>query len=259
MHDLHIGTSGWSYTSWKPAFFPEQLPSKRFLEFYGTQLNAVELNATFRRMPTANAIAGWVGATPRDFRFAAKAHQSITHFKRLKGAEESMRFFLQAMEPMRQAGKLGPILFQLPPNLKADTGLLGEFVQQLPRAYQFAFEFRHESWFSDAVYDILRSKNVALCWVESEKISTPKVATADFLYYRFREPEYSTPDLEELAHELSKGREQKEVYAFFKHEEQPESALNAVTVARKNGIQARPFALPEKKRRAKKTSAAEHP
>jgi uncharacterized protein YecE (DUF72 family) len=243
MHELHIGTSGWSYTSWKPAFFPEQLPSKRFLEFYGTQLNAVELNATFRRMPTASAIAGWVAATPQEFRFAAKAHQSITHFKRLKGAEESM-------DPMRQAEKLGPILFQLPPNLKADAGLLSEFVQLLPRAYQFAFEFRHESWFSQAVYEILRRKNVALCWAESEKIATPKIATADFLYYRFREPEYSTPDLEQLAQELKKEQEQKEVYAFFKHEEQPESALNAVKVARKNGIGAKPFALPEKKRTA---------
>jgi uncharacterized protein YecE (DUF72 family) len=142
-------------------------------------------------------------------------------------------------------------LFQLPPNLKADTGLLGEFVQLLPRAYQFAFEFRHESWFDDAVYDILRGKNVALCWAESEKITTPKIATADFLYYRFREPEYSTPDLEQLAQELKKEQEQKQVYAFFKHEEQPESALNAVTVARKNGIEAKPFALPEKKRSAK--------
>ncbi len=259
MPDLHIGTSGWSYTSWKPAFFPEQLPSKRFLEFYGTQLNAVELNATFRRMPTASAIAGWVGATPQDFCFTAKAHQSITHFKRLKGAEESMRFFLQAIDPMRQAGKLGPILFQLPPNLRADASLLREFVQLLPTAYQFAFEFRHESWFIEAVYDILRSKNVALCWAESEKITTPKIATADFLYYRFREPEYSTPDLEQLAEELKKERERKEVYAFFKHEEQPESALNAVTVARKNGIEAKPFVLPEKRRAARKSSATAHP
>ena len=147
--DLHIGTSGWSYASWKPAFFPEKLPSKRFLEFYGTRLNAVELNATFRRMPTASAIAGWVGATPADFRFAAKVHQSITHFKRLKDADESMRFFLQSMEPMRQSGKLGPILIQTPPNLKADIGLLRTFFSVAAVAYRFAFEFRHESWFSD--------------------------------------------------------------------------------------------------------------
>src|SRR5215831_7702280 len=187
---LHIGTSGWSYASWKPAFFPQQLPSKHFLEFYGTRLNAVELNATFRRMPTASAIAGWVGATPADFVFAAKVHQSITHFKRLKDADESMRFFLRTLEPMRESGKLGPVLFQLPPNLKADTGLLDAFVQVLPLAYRFAFEFRHESWFADPVYEILKKKNVALCWAESEKIITPRMSTADFLYFRLRLPEF---------------------------------------------------------------------
>jgi len=251
--NLHIGTSGWSYTSWKPAFFPDKLPSKRFLEFYSTQLNAVELNGTFRRMPTASALAGWVNATPPDFRFAAKAHQSITHFKRLKEAEESMRFLLQSLEPMRQSGKLGPILFQLPPNLKADTGLLETFVQALPTsAYQFAFEFRHESWFSDSIYEILRKKNVALCWAESEKIMTPKVAIANFVYYRFREPEYSSPDLQKVAEELKTQSADREVYAFFKHEEQPESALNAVTAARLNGIEAKPFVMPEKKTGKKK-------
>jgi uncharacterized protein YecE (DUF72 family) len=249
---LHIGTSGWSYASWKPAFFPEKLPSKRFLEFYGTRLNAVELNATFRRMPTPSAIAGWVGATPADFCFAAKVHQSITHFKRLKEAEDSMRFFLQSMEPLRASGKLGPILIQTPPNLKADIDLLRTFAQCLPQVYRFAFEFRHESWFRDAVYEILKSKNAALCWAESEKIVVPKVATADFLYYRFREPEYSQPNLAQMAEELKTQSASRDVFAFFKHEEQPESALNAVTAARLNGIEEKPFVLPEKKARAKK-------
>lgn len=248
--DLHIGTSGWSYTSWKPSFFPEKLPSKKFLEFYATRLNAVELNATFRRMPTASAIAGWVNATPADFRFAAKAHQSITHFKRLKNADDSMRFFLQSLEPMRESGKLGPILVQTPPNLKADLELLKNFVQCLPQAYRFAFEFRHESWFCDGVYEILKAKNAALCWAESEKITAPKVPTADFLYYRFREPEYSTPDLKKLTEELCRQREQYEVYAFFKHEEKPESAMNAVTVARACGVEEKPFVMPEKKKKS---------
>ena len=251
---LHIGTSGWSYASWKPAFFPQQLPSKRFLEFYGTRLNAVELNATFRRMPTASAIAGWVGATPADFIFAAKVHQSITHFKRLKDADESMRFFLQSLEPMRQSGKLGPILVQTPPNLKADVDLLQRFCHLLAQAYRFAFEFRHESWFCEPVYEILRSKNAALCWAESERIVVPRVATANFLYYRFREPEYSTPDLEKMAEELKSYAAEREVYAFFKHEEQPESALNAQKVARACGIEEKPFVMPEKK--AGKKSAA---
>jgi uncharacterized protein YecE (DUF72 family) len=255
--DLHVGTSGWSYASWKPAFFPDNLPSKRFLEFYGTRLNAVELNATFRRMPTASAIAGWLGATPPEFRFAAKVHQSITHFKRLKDAEDSMRFFLQSMEPMRESGKLGPILVQTPPNLKADVELLRTFALCLPQAYRFAFEFRHASWFSDAVYEILRSRNAAICWADSEKMVAPRVSTADFAYYRFRSPDYGQEHLEQIAEELKTQSGQSEVFAFFKHEEKPESALNAVTVARANGIEEKPFVMPEKKARAKKSAAKE--
>jgi uncharacterized protein YecE (DUF72 family) len=246
---LHIGTSGWSYPTWKPAFFPDGLPAKRFLEFYATQLNAVELNATFRRMPSAGVIAGWIAAAASDFRFAAKAHQSITHFRRLKNAEEPLRFFLQSLEPLRQSGKLGAILLQVPPNLKADTALLEDFVQLLPHAYQFAFEFRHETWFTDTVYEILKKKNVALCWAESEKIVTPRVATADFSYYRFRMPEVGEGRLKEIGGELRDQAIEKEVYAFFKHEDEPSGALNAVTVARVNGIEAKPFVMPEKKKR----------
>jgi uncharacterized protein YecE (DUF72 family) len=158
-----------------------------------------------------------------------------------------------SLEPMRQSGKLGPILVQTPPNLKADIGLLQTFAQLLPQAYRFAFEFRHESWFNDAIYDILKSKNAALCWAESEKVVVPRIATADFLYYRFREPEYSQPNLEQMAQELNTQSAERDVFAFFKHEEQPESALNAVTVARLNGIEEKPFAMPEKKVTEKKS------
>jgi len=246
---LHIGTSGWSYPNWKPAFFPEKLPAKRFLEFYSTRLNAVELNATYRRMPTASAIAGWLAGTPADFRFAAKTHESITHRKRLKDAGDSMRFFLQSLEPMRQSGKLGAILLQLPPNLKADTALLESFVQLLPEAYRFAFEFRHESWFDDKVYEILRRKNVALCWAESEKIVTPRIATANFLYFRLRLPEFDKAQVAKIGEELKGYSQDKDVYAFFKHEDQPTGALNAEIVARMNGIEEKPFVMPEKKRK----------
>jgi uncharacterized protein YecE (DUF72 family) len=208
-------------------------------------------------MPTASAIAGWLGATPPEFRFAAKVHQSITHFKRLKDAEDSMRFFLQSMEPMRESGKLGPILVQTPPNLKADVELLRTFALCLPQAYRFAFEFRHASWFSDAVYEILRSRNAAICWADSEKMVAPRVSTADFAYYRFRSPDYGQEHLEQIAEELKTQSGQSEVFAFFKHEEKPESALNAVTVARANGIEEKPFVMPEKKARAKKSAAKE--
>jgi uncharacterized protein YecE (DUF72 family) len=244
---LHIGTSGWSYPIWKPAFFPEKLPQKRFLEFYSTQLNAVELNATFRRFPSASAIQSWVASTTPDFRFAAKAHQVITHFRRLKDAEAPLRGFLESLEPMRQSGKLGPILFQTPPNLQADAPLLEAFVQLLPQAYQFAFEFRHASWFSDATFETLKRKNAALCWAQSEKISTPTVATADFLYCRFRLPEYSKEQLTKIAEDL-RAQTQKEIFAFFKHEENPESALNATYVARILGIEEKPFVMPAAKK-----------
>jgi uncharacterized protein YecE (DUF72 family) len=248
---LHIGTSGWSYPAWKPAFFPEKLPQKKFLEFYSTQLNSVELNATFRRFGSAASLQNWVASTPPDFRFAAKAHQMITHFRRLKDAADPLRGFLQSMEPMRQSGKLGPILFQTPPNLHADVKLFQEFAQLLPQAYQFAFEFRHTSWFSDPIFEILKKQNAALCWAESEKISTPRVATANFLYYRFRVPEYSKEQLQKSAEELIGQSQDKEVFAYFKHEENPESALNAVVVARKAGIEAKPFTLPVSKRASK--------
>jgi uncharacterized protein YecE (DUF72 family) len=252
---LHIGTSGWSYPIWKPAFFPEKLPQKRFLEFYSTQLNAVELNATFRRFASASAIQNWVASTTDDFRFAAKAHQVITHFRRLKDAEAPLRSFLESLEPMRRSGKLGPILFQTPPNLQADAALLEAFVQLLPQAYQFAFEFRHVSWFSDATFEALKKKNAALCWAQSEKITAPNVATADFLYYRFRLPEYTKEQLKKIAEDLgakTRGEQTlKEVYAFFKHEENPESALNATTVARMLGIEAKPFVMPAPKKSKK--------
>jgi uncharacterized protein YecE (DUF72 family) len=248
---LHIGTSGWSYPSWKPAFFPDKLPQKKFLEFYSTQLNAVELNATFRRFATVSSLQNWIASTTPDFRFAAKAHQVITHFRRLKEAYEPLRSFLQSMEPMRQSGKLGPILFQIPPNLPADIALFQEFARMLPQAYQFAFEFRHDSWFNDAVFEILTMQNVALCWAESEKITTPRISTADFLYYRFRVPEYSKTQLQKVAEELIEQSAGREVFAFFKHEENPESALNAVTVARSAGIEGKAFEMPVSRRAAK--------
>jgi uncharacterized protein YecE (DUF72 family) len=250
---LHVGTSGWSYPTWKPAFFPDKLPQKKFLEYYSTQLNAVELNATFRRFASASSLQNWIASTTPDFRFAAKAHQVITHFRRLKDAADPFRGFLQSMEPMRQSGKLGPILFQTPPNLHADLALLKDFVQLLPRAYQFAFEFRHVSWFTDSVFEILKSQNAALCWAQSEKITTPHAATSHFLYYRFRVPEYSQAQLEKAAEELISESKDKEVFAFFKHEENPESALNAVTVARLAGIEGKPFTMPVSKRAGKTT------
>ncbi len=167
--------------------------------------------------------------TPPHFRFGIKAHQVITHIKRLKGAEDFVPRFLATIEPLAAAGKLGPVLFQLPPNLKADGALLKDFLALLPRTMPAAFEFRHESWFSDETWDLLKSSDVALCVAETETLTTPDVSTGKFVYYRFRKPSYTGEErqsmIDRIQQHLAAGRD---VFAYFKHEETPEGALYAV-------------------------------
>jgi len=224
---LYAGTSGWSYPAWKPAFYPPKLASGKFLSHYATRLNTVEVNYTFRRFPAEKLLAGWVAATPETFRFAVKAHQSITHIKRLRDAQESVAHFADSLGPLRQAGRLGPILFQLPPFLKCDAKRLEDFLAILPRGLQAAFEFRHESWFCDDVYKLLRSANAALCEAESEKLQTPETRTADFAYLRLRKEEYSAEDRRRLAERVAKIQPLGDVFVYFKHEDTPEGALYA--------------------------------
>ncbi len=225
MAKIFAGTSGWAYPSWKPAFYPPKTPSNKFLHYYGTRLNSVELNYTFRRFPTQKLLAGWIEATPEGFRFSVKAHQNITHVKRLRDIEQFTREFLSALEPLAEAKKLGTILFQLPPFLKADAGLLEAFLATLPRGICHTFEFRHESWFSEPIFDLLRRFNVALCLAESEKLETPEVQTATFSYFRLRKPEYPPSERRALAEKLAKLKG--DAYVYFKHEETPEGALYA--------------------------------
>ena len=228
MAQLFAGTSGFAYPSWKPRFYPEQLPQKRFLEHYATRLNAVEINYTFRRTPASSTLENWVTTTPAGFVFCLKAHQRITHFIGLKNAAEPTRAFLDAVQPLQAQGRLGPLLFQLPPTLECDLGLLQDFLVLLPSTHRYAFEFRHESWLNDDVYRLLSGRNVALCVAESETLAVPDVVTADFAYFRFRKPEYNREELEQIqrrVHELVESA--KDVFAFFKHEDTPEGALNA--------------------------------
>ncbi|HME33538.1 MAG TPA: DUF72 domain-containing protein [Terriglobales bacterium] len=224
---LYVGTSGWSYTIWKPAFYPQDIASKNFLKFYATQLTAVEVNYTFRSRLSEKAATGWMADVGPNFRFALKANQYITHIRRLQNVEEGLQRFLPTLQPL--ATQLGPVLFQLPPNLKADVALLRDFLALLPRNFKAAFEFRHESWFTDEVYRALQERNAALCIAETEKLSTPEVRTANFIYFRFRQPSYSAEELKKLAdrieHCVADGLE---TYTFFKHEEDPRSPLNAV-------------------------------
>jgi uncharacterized protein YecE (DUF72 family) len=228
MAKLYAGTSGFAYPSWKPDFYPANVPSRKFLEHYSQRLNIVEINYTFRRLPSAATLEGWVKATPPDFLFAPKAHMRITHILRLKDAGAATDLFLRAVDPLRPVHRLGPILFQLPPGLKCDTALLADFLTILPRDMRFAVEFRHESWLTDAVYGLLTGHNVSLCVAESEKLEVPEVVTADFIYYRLRKPEYSPDErraIEARSRELVESG--KDLFLFFKHEDTPHGALYA--------------------------------
>src|SRR5271169_6862377 len=151
--EIFAGTSGWAYPSWRPRFYPAKLASANFLAHYATRLNSVEVNYSFRSQLTRKLLSEWIAATPPHFIFAVKAHQSISHIKRLRGAARQTAKFLKSLEPLRAAGKLGPVLFQLPPFLKCDLPRLEAFLAELPRPLRAAFEFRHESWFNDAVFD----------------------------------------------------------------------------------------------------------
>jgi len=224
---IYAGTSGWAYASWKPSFYPAKLASAKFLSYYGTRLNSVEVNYTFRRRATEKLLEGWIAATPPDFKFAVKAHQNITHVTRLRGSAEVTLSFLASLDPLRESGKLGPVLFQLPPFIKCDLGLLENFLAQLPRRTRAAVEFRHTSWFSEEVYERLRSANVALCQAESDKIETPGVGTADFRYFRLRKEDYSAAARKDLALEIEEAASQGDVFVYFKHEDTPEGALHA--------------------------------
>jgi uncharacterized protein YecE (DUF72 family) len=224
---IYSGTSGWAYATWKPDFYPAKLASAKFLGHYSTRLNTVEVNYTFRRFPTEKLLRGWVEATPSGFKFAIKAHQKITHIKRLKDVSDFTSEFLAALQPLDTENRLGPVLFQLPPFLKLDLPLLRDFLEKLPRTLRFAFEFRHLSWFNDEVYAAMREANVALCQAESEKLETPDVRTADFVYMRLRKEDYSANARRTLAARIARSCAAGDVFIYFKHEDTPEGALNA--------------------------------
>jgi uncharacterized protein YecE (DUF72 family) len=227
MSPIYTGTSGWSYATWKPKFYPAKLASAKFLNYYATRLNTVELNYTFRGVPTEKSLAGWISATPENFRFAVKAHQSITHIKRLRDVKESVTKFVDSIAGLREAGRLGPILFQLPPNFKVDTARLNDFLGVLPRGFRAAMEFRHESWFTEDVFKLLRDANVALCHAESEDLETPEVHTADFSYVRLRKAEYSPKARKQLVERVAALARKGDAFIYFKHEDSPDGALYA--------------------------------
>lgn len=224
---LFTGTSGFAYPTWKPDFYPEKLAQKKFLNFYATRLNAVEINYTFRRLPSASTLEGWISATPSDFVFVLKAHQRITHFDRLETTEFSQVFF-NSIDVLRIQKRLGPVLFQLPPNLPIDLAKLETFLASKPTDIPCAFEFRNKSWLVEDTFQLLEKHRTALCLAESEKLTVPERITADYVYFRLRKPEYSADEVAGIAarvREMIGGG--KDVYVFFKHEDTPAGALCA--------------------------------
>lgn len=227
MAQLYAGTSGFAYPAWKPDFYPAKLPAKDFLMHYASRLNAVEINYTFRQLPKATTLDNWAAAVPAGFCFACKAHQRITHIERLKESEFTSIFF-KALEPLRAARLLGPVLFQLPPNMKVDASLLAGFLARLPEDIRITFEFRNVTWLTDEIYQLLQKHSAALCLAESEKLEIPPVITAPFIYARLRKEDYSPDDRAAIAdrtkEQLAAGRD---TYVFFKHEDTPAGAAYA--------------------------------
>ena len=212
-----VGTSGFSYKEWKGSFYPEKLPSKDMLGFYGQRFSTVEINNTFYRMPKTSVIEAWAAQVPETFRFVLKASQRITHFARLKDVEESTEYLLRAAAALKE--RRGPLLFQLPPNMKKDVPRLAAFVDLIDAETRATFEFRHESWFDDEVFACLRAKGCALCVADTE--DTPRsdlVKTAGWGYVRLRRETYSDKDLGEWIEKLS-SQSWDEAYVFFKHED----------------------------------------
>lgn len=215
---LLVGTSGYNFPEWKGPFYPPKLPARQWLEYYAARLGTVEINYTFYRMPTAKTVAGWDAATPAGFTFVLKAPQRITHIARLKNVDETLRVFLETARAL--GPKLGPILFQLPPNFKKDLDRLNDVLTQFPADLRCAWEFRHASWFDAEVYDALRTANAALCVADTEAGSTPAEATADFGYVRLRDQGYTPRALAEWAAKLrAVGGGWTDAFVFFKHEE----------------------------------------
>jgi uncharacterized protein YecE (DUF72 family) len=224
---LFAGTSGYSYKEWKPAFYPEKLPATQFLAYYAERLGTVEINNTFYRFPGAGLLKAWRDGTPAAFRFAVKANQKITHHGRLREVGELTRDFVERCAVL--GDKLGPILFQLPPNFKRDDERLAPFLAELPTGPRYALEFRHVSWFDDAVLARLREAGVALGISEGEKIDPPHVATADFCYIRLRKETYGPAELSAwrawIGEQRAAGRD---VYAYLKHDEKGDSPEHAL-------------------------------
>ena len=213
-----VGTSGFQYAEWKGTFYPKTLSTPKMLPYYASHFSTTEINYSFRRIPSEKALTNWAAGTPAQFRFSMKALQEITHVRKLRDCGGVLERFCTALKTLD--GKLGAVLFQLPPFLRSDTPLLKEFLATIPERLQSTFEFRHASWFNDGTYAALKAGKAALCIADTEELSTPVDVTADFGYFRLRNIGYKKADIARWAKVI--GEQQKKwgtTYVYFKHEE----------------------------------------
>jgi uncharacterized protein YecE (DUF72 family) len=239
---IHVGTSGYNYPEWRGTFYPADLKSKDMFAFYAERFRTVEINATFYRMPTLKMTEGWRDHAPEGFSYTLKAPRRITHDKRLKDCADSVAFFCDSARGL--GDHLGALLFQLPPNLKADVDRLRTFLTDVPKDLTTAFEFRHDSWLTDEVYAVLREHGAALCIADFGDRTTPVVSTARHAYFRLRDEGYTPADLDRWAGVIAEhAADWDDVRVYFKHEEEgkgPEFARAFVDLLPKHGLALRP-------------------
>ncbi len=225
----HLGTSGWSYQDWKGRFYPTDIPQKNWLSFYARTFNTVEINMTFYRYPKPDTLKAWLDKTPKDFTFTLKANRQITHLKRIKGVKNEVRYFYVLADSLRD--RLGCILFQLPPSLTLDLGLLKDFLSHLSSDHRNVLEFRHQSWYVEDVFEMLRVHKVIFCVVSSPQLPEDIIETAETAYFRFHgrvgwyKYDYSDDELKDWAEAIKKIKA-KEFFIYFNNDYQAYAAAN---------------------------------
>jgi uncharacterized protein YecE (DUF72 family) len=214
-----VGTSGFAYKEWKGIFYPTDLPTKKYLAFYAEHFPTTEINNTFYRMPTLKLTESWYAEAPEGFLFTLKLSQRITHFKRLKNVDEEMEFFLASAVGLKE--KLGPILVQLPPNFKKDLEALDGFLSKFASRARLAFEFRHDSWFDDELFGLLRRYSTAFGVVEKEEDGkggdSPREVTGSFVYMRLRKGAYTPEEMQDWAGWIRS--QSVPVFCYLKHDD----------------------------------------
>jgi uncharacterized protein YecE (DUF72 family) len=240
MRPVHVGCSGWNYAAWRELFYPKGLPANRWLEHYAQHFSTVEVNSTFYRLAKPEAVARWTTQVPDDFIFSVKASRYLTHIKRLAKLDEGVKRFFATIEPLVEAGKLGPVLWQLPPNFKRDDERLANALRALPTG-RHCFEFREPSWFVPEVYALLREHGAALVIADRPEVSKfqSHEMTADWTFVRFhhgrrgRRGNYSRSELEDWAQRSEEWRREREVFLYFNNDWEGFAIQNALWMAKR--------------------------